>query len=68
MFEKEKGLNVGEARRMAYDRNEWREFVRVNAWGIARRMNPSLGRDATVLGCHSYMKPLGVEVCLWPNL
>ena len=26
--------------RMGYDRNEWREFVRGNAWGLAQGMNP----------------------------
>ena len=30
----------GQARKMVYDRNEWREFVMVNAWGIAQRMDP----------------------------
>ena len=34
---KKRGLNVGQARRMVYDRNEWWEFVRGNAWGIAKR-------------------------------
>ena len=33
------GMNVGQARRMGYDKNEWREFVRGNAWGIAWGMN-----------------------------
>ena len=27
---KERGFNVGEARRIVYDRSEWREFVRRN--------------------------------------
>ena len=36
----ERDLNVGQARRMVYDRNEWREFVRKNAWGIDMGMNP----------------------------
>ena len=40
MFEKKRGLNVEQARRMVYDRNEWGEFVSGNAWGVARGMNP----------------------------
>ena len=35
-FLKKRGLKVGQVRRMVYDRNEWREFVRE----IARGMNP----------------------------
>ena len=27
---KKRGLNVGKAKKMVYDRNEWREFVRGN--------------------------------------
>ena len=30
-----KGLTVGQARRMMYDRNQWWEFVKGNAWGLA---------------------------------
>ena len=37
---KKRGLNIGQTRRMVYYRNEWQEFVRGNAWGIAWRMNP----------------------------
>ena len=37
---KKRGLNVWQARRMVYDRNEWEEFVRGNDWGIAREINP----------------------------
>ena len=33
------------------DRSEWREFLRWNEWGVARRMNP-----LTLTRCHSYMK------------
>ena len=36
------GLNLGQARRMVYDRNVWWEFLRENACGVARRMNPLL--------------------------
>ena len=36
---KKRDLNVGQTRRMVYDRNEWRELVRGNAWSIARGMN-----------------------------
>ena len=32
-------LNVRQAKKMAYDGNEWWGFVR-NGWGYARRMNP----------------------------
>ena len=37
---KKRGLNVQQARRMVYDRNEWREFLRGNAWVIARGAKP----------------------------
>ena len=37
---RKRGLDVRQARRMIQDRNEWRGFVRGNAWGIARGMNP----------------------------
>ena len=37
---KKRGLDVWKARRMVQDRNEWRGFVRGNAWGIAWGMNP----------------------------
>ena len=37
---KKRGLDVRQARRMVQDRSEWRVFVRGNAWGIARGMNP----------------------------
>ena len=36
-----------------------------NAWGIAQEGEPlTLTRslDATVVGCHSYMKPLGLSL------
>ena len=45
-------------RRMVQDRIEWRGFMRRNAWDVARGMNPRHWWDATVVGCHSYMKPL----------
>ena len=32
---KKRGLDVRQARRMVQDRNEWRGFVRGNAWGVA---------------------------------
>ena len=37
---KKRGLDFREARRMVQDRSEWREFVRGNAWGVTRGMNP----------------------------
>ena len=35
-----RSLNVGQARGMVYDMNEWQEFVWWNAWGIAWGVNP----------------------------
>ena len=32
---KKRGLNVGQARRMVYDMNEWREVVRGDTWGYS---------------------------------
>ena len=37
---RKRGLDVRQARRMVQDRNEWRGFVRWNAWGVAQWMNP----------------------------
>ena len=37
---RKKGLDVRQARRMVQDRSEWRGFVRGNAWGVTRGMNP----------------------------
>ena len=37
---KKRGLDVRQARRMVQDRSEWWGFVRGNAWGVARGMNP----------------------------
>ena len=37
---KKRGLDVRQVRRMMKDRSEWRGFVKKNAWGIARGMNP----------------------------
>ena len=37
---RKKGLDVRQTRRMVQDRSEWRGFVRGNAWGVARGMNP----------------------------
>ena len=34
------GLDVRQAKRMGQGRSEWRRFVRGNAWGVDRRMNP----------------------------
>ena len=39
-LEKKKSLNVGQAKMMVYDRNEWWEFVSGNACGVIRGMNP----------------------------
>ena len=37
---RKRGLDVRQVRRMVQDRSEWRGFVRRNAWGVAREMNP----------------------------
>ena len=37
---KKSGLDIKQARRMVQDRDEWQGFVRGNAWGVARGMNP----------------------------
>ena len=37
---KKKSLGVREARRMVHDRSVWQGFLRGNAWGVARGMNP----------------------------
>ena len=55
---RKRGLYIRQARRMVQDRSKWRKFVRGNAWGVARGMNPRPWQDATVVVCHSYMKPL----------
>ena len=61
-------LKIGQPKKMVYDRNEWQEFVMGNSWGKPQGMNSWLGWDAIVMGCHSYVKPFWVEVCLWPSL
>ena len=45
---KKRGLDIGQARRMVDDRNEWQGFVR----GEGPTYEPLI-----VVGCHSYMKP-----------
>ena len=37
---KKSGLNIRQAKRMVQDMSVWRGFVRWNAWGVARGMNP----------------------------
>ena len=37
---KKSGLDVRQARRMVHDRSIWQGFVRGNAWGEPRGMNP----------------------------
>ena len=37
---KKRRVDVRQARRLVQDRSEWRGFVKGNAWGIARGMNP----------------------------
>ena len=48
---KKRGLTVGHTRRMMYNRNEWQEFI---------YLRHKLIWDVTVVGCHSYVKPLEV--------
>ena len=54
----EKRFGCQARRRMVQARSEWRWFVRDNAWGVARGMNPRPWRDATVVCFHNYMNPL----------
>ena len=37
---KKRGLDVRQARKMVQEWCEWRGFMRGNAWGVAREMNP----------------------------
>ena len=37
---KKRGLDVRLARIMVHDRSLWRGFMRGNAWGVSRGMNP----------------------------
>ena len=37
---RKRSLDVRQARRMVHDRSVWRGFVKVNTWGVDRRMNP----------------------------
>ena len=37
---KKRGLDIRQSRMMVHDRSVWRGFVRRNAWGVARGMNP----------------------------
>ena len=37
---RKRGLDVREVRKMVQERSEWQKFVRGNAWGLARGMNP----------------------------
>ena len=37
---RKRGLNVRQVRRMMQDRSKWQGFVRWNALGVARGMNP----------------------------
>ena len=55
---KRRGLDVRQVRRMVHDRSVWRGFVRGNAWGVARGMNPWPWRNATAI-----WSPWIVEVC-----
>ena len=37
---KKRGLDVWQAKRMVHDRSAWWGFVKGNAWGIPKGMNP----------------------------
>ena len=37
---KKRGLDVRQARIMVHEGSVWRGFVKDNAWGVARVMNP----------------------------
>ena len=37
---RERGLDVRQATKLVLDKNQWREYVRGNAWGVAQGMNP----------------------------
>ena len=37
---KKGNMDVRQGRRILHDRRVWRGFVRENAWGVARGMNP----------------------------
>ena len=45
---KKRGLNVGQGRRMVYDRSKWWEFIKLNDWGIAPGDEP-----LTLMRCYS---------------
>ena len=36
----QRGLDVRQPGRIVQDRSEWWKFVRENAWGVARGLNP----------------------------
>ena len=50
---KKKSFDVGQARRMVHDKNEWWRYVGRNTGGLARGMISRIGRDALVVGFHS---------------
>ena len=37
---RKRGLDIRQPRRMVQNRSEWQGFLRWNAWGVARGMNP----------------------------
>ena len=49
---KKRGLDIRQARKMVQDRSEWQEFVKGNACGVARKVNP-----LTLTRCHSCWLP-----------
>ena len=65
---KKRGSVVGQARRMVYDRTEWRGFVKTNAWGVAGDANLDFEPDAIVVGFTAIGNPCGVKIFLWPTL
>ena len=55
---KKMGLDVRQARIMVHDRSVWRAFVRGNAWGVARWMNPRPSRYTTDIYKNLCFSPL----------
>ena len=35
-------MDIGQVRRMAYDRDEWWDYMRGNAWGLAWEDEPMI--------------------------
>ena len=64
---RKRGLDVRQATRKVRDMSEWWGFVRGNAWGVARGMNPDLD-EMPELWVTTAIWNLLEEICLWPSL